>query len=38
LLDDKALFPGTTPAGRHLNRRVVVKVVMNGCPSRSPTS
>lgn len=32
LLDDKALFPGTTPAGRHLNRRVVAKVWMTDCP------
>jgi len=32
LLDDKQLFPSTTPAGRHLNRRVVAKVWMNNCP------
>ena len=32
LLDDKQLFPSTTAAGRHLNRRVVAKVLMSNCP------
>lgn len=32
LLDDKRLFPSTTAAGRHLNRRVVAKVWMGNCP------
>jgi len=32
LFDDKQLFPGTTAAGRHLNRRVVAKVWMDACP------
>jgi hypothetical protein len=33
LLEEKQLFPGTTAAGRHLNRRVVAKVSMGNCPS-----
>jgi hypothetical protein len=32
LLDEKQLFPSTTAAGRHLNRRVVAKVWMSNCP------
>jgi hypothetical protein len=35
LVDNKALFPSTTAAGRHLNRRVIAKVRMNNCPRLS---
>ena len=35
LVDDKPLFPSTTAAGRHLNRRVIAKVRMTNCPRLS---